>query len=200
MSGTVEKSAKSGRRTLFYRDLASPISSHRGKFASPGQAAAVSALWRENFGESELPPPPTFTLDDRSDFSPDSGLGDWPVSPEVKSDAKTPTPLGSPFFLRSRAEASPSSASFAEAPQSQAEKQQQLLLPQVPASSSWWSPVKSGGGDQETKGKGSPVDGVILSGALITLPPPREVARPELQRNALPLGGVDEEEWVTVYG
>ncbi|CAA6666035.1 unnamed protein product [Spirodela intermedia] len=140
MSGTVERSAKSGRRTLFYRDLASPISSHRG-----------------------------------NDFSPDSGLGDWPVSPEINP-------------------------SFAEAPQSQVEKQQQLRLPQNPASSSWWSPVKSGGGDQESKGKGSPVDGVILSGALITLPPPREVARPELQRNTLPLGGVDEEEWVTVYG
>lgn len=69
--------------------------------------------------------------------------------------------------------------------------------------SSWWS---AGGGDDKGKGSGSPsgspVDGVVhrQPGALVILPPPREVARPELQRNSLPVGTIDEEEWVTVYG
>lgn len=73
------------------------------------------------------------------------------------------------------------------------------LFQQSPGSSSWWSPGKSG----DDKGKGSPVDGAVNSGALITLPPPREVVRPDMQRsnNMVPVGGnLDEEEWVTVYG
>jgi nuclear pore complex protein Nup53 len=37
--------------------------------------------------------------------------------------------------------------------------------------------------------------------ALITLPPPREVARPEMLRDSVPTAGrIDEEEWVTVFG
>ena len=37
--------------------------------------------------------------------------------------------------------------------------------------------------------------------ALITLPPPREVARPEMPRDSAPAAGrVDEAEWVTVFG
>ena len=37
--------------------------------------------------------------------------------------------------------------------------------------------------------------------ALITLPPPSEVARPEMPRDSvLSTGRVDEEEWVTVFG
>ena len=40
-----------------------------------------------------------------------------------------------------------------------------------------------------------------LQVALITLPPPREVARPEMPRDSvLSTGRVDEEEWVTVFG
>jgi nuclear pore complex protein Nup53 len=36
---------------------------------------------------------------------------------------------------------------------------------------------------------------------LITLPPPREVARPEMPRESVPAAGrIDEEEWVTVFG
>ncbi|KAL0415195.1 UNVERIFIED_CONTAM: Nuclear pore complex protein [Sesamum latifolium] len=67
--------------------------------------------------------------------------------------------------------------------------------------SSWWSPAKSGGSpEQEDKGKGSPVEGVVQPGALITVPPPREVARPEVKKSLVPVGNLDEEEWVTVYG
>ncbi|KAI3963195.1 hypothetical protein MKX01_030325 [Papaver californicum] len=50
------------------------------------------------------------------------------------------------------------------------------------------------------KGKGSPVEGVVKPGSFITLPPPKEVARPELPKNSSPVGNLNEEEWVTVYG
>lgn len=90
------------------------------------------------------------------------------------------------------------SGSFAMFSGQQQQKQQNQVT-----SSSWWTPPgksgSSGGGELE-KGKGSPVDGVVQPGALIMLPPPREVARPEMQRNSSPVGNLNEEEWVTVYG
>ncbi|XP_019052907.1 PREDICTED: nuclear pore complex protein NUP35 [Nelumbo nucifera] len=188
---TVQRTSKSGRQSLFFHDLASPVSSHRGKFTSPGQAAAVSALWRENFGGTDPPPPPIFTLEDRADFSPESGIADYPISPETKSEMRTPlrdSRRDSISPLRSKSEASTSSALVGG---------QQVQ--QTPASSSWLSPTKSGS-EHDEKGKGSPVEGVMQPGALITFPPPREVARPELQKSSLPAGNLDEEEWVTVYG
>ncbi|GMH03705.1 hypothetical protein Nepgr_005544 [Nepenthes gracilis] len=191
MSATIERTPKSGRQSLFFNDLATPVSSRRGKFSSSGQAAAVSALWRENFSSSDLPPPPVFTLEDRSDFSPESGILDYPLSPEVKSDPRTPVRSGGREFSTSLKNKSVASSSYAVSG-SQQNHQGSVGL-------SWWSAGKSGG-DQEDKGKGSPVDGVVQPGALITLPPPREVARPEMQRNSLPVGDLDEEEWVTVYG
>ncbi|KAL0341984.1 UNVERIFIED_CONTAM: Nuclear pore complex protein [Sesamum calycinum] len=186
---------KSGRQSLFFQDLATPVSSRRsgGKFTTPGQAAAVSALWRENFANSDLPPPPVFTLEDRFDISPESGIPDYPVSPEVKSDPRTPVhtfgrELSTP---KSKSDVSTSYAGTSKLPQ-----QQSPML-----NSSWWSPAKSGGSpEQEDKGKGSPVEGVVQPGALITVPPPREVARPEVKKSLVPVGNLDEEEWVTVYG
>ncbi|XP_021910968.1 nuclear pore complex protein NUP35, partial [Carica papaya] len=188
MSTTVHRTPKTGGKSLFFQDLASPISARRGKFSSPGQAAAVSALWRENFGGSDLPPPPMYTLEDRSDFSPETGILDYPVSPEIKLD---PTASSGPDFLTPLKGKSTASTSFA------------LLShqnQQGSGSSSWWSPTKTSSADQDDKGKGSPVEGVVQPGALITLPPPREVARPEMQRNSLPAANLDDEEWVTVYG
>lgn len=191
MSTTVHRTPKSGRQSLFFQDLASPISARRGKFSTPGQAAAVSALWRENFSGSDLPPPPVYTLEDRSDFSPESGIPDYPVSPEVRSDPRSPVQSSGRDFLtpaKSKSEASTSSA-LMSAQQNQ----------QGSAGFNWWSSSKSGG-EQDEKGKSSPVEGVVQPGALITLPPPREVARPEMQRNTLPTGNLIEEEWVTVFG
>lgn len=191
MSTTVQRTSKSGRQSLFFQDLASPISAHRGKFTSPGQAAAVSALWRENFGGTDPPPPPIFTLEDRADFSPESGIADYSMSPETKSDMRTPireSRRDSPSPLKGKSEASPSFTAMGG---------QQMQ--QSPASPSWWSPAKTGS-EHDAKGKSSPVEGVVQPGALIILPPPREVARPELQRNNLPAGDLDEEVWVTVYG
>ncbi|GAB4842287.1 Nucleoporin nup35 [Ancistrocladus abbreviatus] len=194
MNTTGQKTPKSGRQSLFFNDLATPISSRRGKFSTPGQAAAVSALWRENLASSDLPPPPVFTLEDRSDFSPESGVLDYPLSPEVKSDPRTPVRSSSSIgreFSKSKSEASTSYNVFGS---------QQNQQGVGPVSLSWWSPGKSGGTDPDKGKAGSPVEGVVQPGALITLPPPREVARPELQRNSLPAGNLNEEEWVTVYG
>ncbi|KAM7255618.1 hypothetical protein ACFE04_008516 [Oxalis oulophora] len=200
MSSTVAKrTPKSGRQSLFFEDLASPISSRKGKFSTPGQAAAVSALWRENFGGSDLPPPPMYTLEDRSDFSPESGIPDYPTSPEFKSDPRSPfqnSGGGWDFVspLKTKPEASSSGFAMASGGQQQSQTQ-------VSGSLSWLSPSKGGGStEKEEKGRGSPVEGVMQPGALITLPPPREVARPEMKRNLLPAGNLDEEEWVIVYG
>ncbi|KAJ8756228.1 hypothetical protein K2173_024775 [Erythroxylum novogranatense] len=193
MSSTIHRTPKtSGRQSLFFQDLASPISARKGKFSSPGQAAAVSALWRENFGGSDLPPPPMYTLEDRSDLSPDSGIPDYPLSPEAKSDSRTPVQSSGREFVtpaKSKGEASTSFALMSA-------QQNQLGS----SSSTWWSPAKASSSDQEERGKGSPVEGVVQPGALITLPPPQEVARPEKQKNCLPAANLDEEEWVTVYG
>ncbi|KAK4427949.1 Nuclear pore complex protein [Sesamum alatum] len=198
MSTNVHRTPKSGRQSLFFQDLATPVSSRRsgGKFTTPGQAAAVSALWRENFANSDLPPPPVFTLEDRFDISPESGIPDYPVSPEVKSDPRTPIQtfgreLSTP---KSKSDVSTSYAGTGKLPQQQSQQSPML-------NSSWWSPAKSGGSpEQEDKGKGSPVEGVVQPGALITVPPPREVARPEVKKSLVPVGNLDEEEWVTVYG
>ncbi|KAL0441493.1 UNVERIFIED_CONTAM: Nuclear pore complex protein [Sesamum radiatum] len=170
MSTNVHRTPKSGRQSLFFQDLATPVSSRRsgGKFTTPGQAAAVSALWRENFANSDLPPPPVFTLEDRFDISPESGIPDYPVSPEVKSDPRTPVHT----FGR------------------------ELSTPKSKSDVS----TSYAGTKQEDKGKGSPVEGVVQPGALITVPPPREVARPEVKKSLVPVGNLDEEEWVTVYG
>ncbi|KAL6568186.1 Nucleoporin nup35 [Orobanche hederae] len=195
MSTNVRRTPKSGRQSLFFQDLASPVPSRRpgSKFSTPGQAAAVSALWRENFASSDLPPPPAFTLEDRYDLSPESGILDYPVSPEVKSDPRTPVQSSG------REYSTPRSKSNLITSYAGTSKQQSQQSPMV--SSSWWSPAKSGGSaEQDDKGKGSPVEGVVQPGALVTLPPPREVARPEVKRSLVPVGNLDEEEWVTVYG
>lgn len=135
-----------------------------------------------------------FTLEDRSDFSPESGIPDYPLSPEAKSDPRTPVQgSGRDFMtltpLKSKSEASTSFALMSG-----------LQNQQGSASSTWWSPAKASSSEQEDRGKGSPVEGVVQPGALITLPPPREVARPDVPRTSLPAGNLDEEEWVTVYG
>ncbi|KAI3727252.1 hypothetical protein L1987_67064 [Smallanthus sonchifolius] len=202
MSSSIHRTPKStGRQSLFFNDLATPVTNRRsgsGKFTTPAQAAAVSALWRENFATSDLPPPPMFTLEDRSDFSPESGIQDYPVgSPERNSNPRTPA--RTPSFSTSPNK-SPQPNSNPRTSSYKFENQQSQTLQSPAVTSSWWS----AGGDDKGKGSGSgsPVDGVVHRQpvALLTLPPPREVARPGIQRNSFPVGTMDEEEWVTVYG
>ncbi|XP_062008470.1 nuclear pore complex protein NUP35 [Rosa rugosa] len=192
MSATANRTPKSSRQTLFYQDLASPISARRGKISTPGQAAAVSALWRESCSDrSDLPPPPLYTLEDRSDFSPESGIQDYPISPEIKSDPRTPFQSSGYDFSTPVKNKSEASTSYALSSGQHGQ--------QGSATMNWWSFSKSGG-EQDDKGRSSPVEGVVQPGALITLPPPREVARPEMQRSTMPAANPQEEEWVTVYG
>ncbi|KAK9066233.1 hypothetical protein SSX86_013554 [Deinandra increscens subsp. villosa] len=210
MSSSVHRTPKStGRQSLFFTDLSTPVTNRRsgsGKFTTPGQAAAVSALWRENFATSDLPPPPMFTLEDRSDFSPESGIQDYPAgSPEHYSNPRTPSRTPSNKFFSTSPNKSPQTNSN-PSPSSYSlfGNQQSQTMQSLAVSSSWWSAGgrSEGGDDEKGKGSGSPVDGIVhrQPGALLTLPPPREVARPDVQRNSFPVGTIDEEEWVTVYG
>nr|XP_043615275.1 nuclear pore complex protein NUP35 [Erigeron canadensis] len=212
MNSSIHKTPKSAnRQSLFFNDLSTPVTNRRsgsGKFTTPGQAAAVSALWRENFATSDLPPPPNFTLEDRSDFSPESGFqSDFPIgSPDPLSpNPKTPNSNNKQFSSNNKNQSSPNPDSTSGYKLFGGNQSVQSLG----ASSSWWSGGGKADNSGEDKGKGvlgsgsgSPVDGVVhrKPEALITLPPPREVARPEIRRNAVNVGNVDEEEWVTVYG
>ncbi|XP_038987616.1 nuclear pore complex protein NUP35-like [Phoenix dactylifera] len=204
-SSPLPRSSKPGRQSPFFRDLASPISAHRGgRFATPGPAAAVSALWRENFSASDCPPPPVFTLDDRADFLPEPALAELPPpSPASRSGtrSRTPPPLargGSGSFSRSPSLSSPSGLRIRAEVNDSEGKQAALQSPEI---SSWTHGLRVGGGGQGETGTGSPVTGVVEPGALLMLPPPREVARPEVQKSSsVPNGGLNEEEWVTVFG
>ncbi|KAI9107872.1 hypothetical protein K1719_021208 [Acacia pycnantha] len=193
MSTVVQRTPRSGRQSLFFQDLASPVSARRGKFSSSGQAAGASSLWRESISVSDLPPPPIYTLEDRSDISPESGIPDYQISPETKSDPRSPIQTVNREFSSPTKSKSEASTSYA----SKGVQQNQQSSPGL----SWWShtSAKSGGGQDET-GRGSPVVGVIQSGALDTVPPLREVARTEVHRNSLPAGNHNGEEWITVYG
>ncbi|KAF7843388.1 nuclear pore complex protein NUP35 [Senna tora] len=192
MSTTVQRTPRSGRQSLFFQDMASPVSARRGKVSSPSHAAAVSSLWRESIGGSDLPPPPIHTLEDKSDFSPESGFPDYQISPETKPGPRTPTQTANKEFstpVKGKSEASTSYAS-------KGVQQNQQGSPGL----NWWSPASAkSSGEQDEKGRSSSGEGVVQFGAFIT-PPPREVAKPEVQRNSLQAGNLNQEEWVTVYG
>ncbi|KAK3159816.1 hypothetical protein QOZ80_1BG0051410 [Eleusine coracana subsp. coracana] len=164
----------------FLRDLSSPISS--------SLRLPPASLRRETQASTPPPPPPLRSLDDLSHLSPSPQLA---TPPQAAMSPSPPPPRGGLFASPMRSNGSP-------------------------APSAWWSPSR-----EEKPKEGSPMDGIIHhqqqqspttpSGqqsqqqqqqvALITLPPPREVARPEMPRDSVPTAGrVDEEEWVTVFG
>uniref|UniRef100_A0ACD5VGZ0 Uncharacterized protein n=1 Tax=Avena sativa TaxID=4498 RepID=A0ACD5VGZ0_AVESA len=159
----------------FLRDLSSPVSS---SFRMP-----PASLRREAQASTPPPPPPLLSLDDLSRHSPSPP----PYTPPQAAGSPSPPPTRGGLFSTS------------------------LRSNGSPAPSAWWSASK-----EEKVRDGSPVDGVVhqqqspptasgqqqqLQVALITLPPPREVARPEMPRDSvLTTGRVDEEEWVTVFG
>ncbi|GKE25712.1 hypothetical protein Tco_1441096 [Tanacetum coccineum] len=188
-SNTTHKTPSSSKsKSLFFNDLATPVTNRRtgsGKFTTPGQAAAVSALWRENFATSDLPPPPVFTLEDRSDFSPES---EYPPDPNTPTDP-TRTPPSNKF---SNASPGVSTSGYKMGVQNNNQS----------GGSNWWTGEKAK--SPSFGSGGSPMDGVVNKEdvGLYTLPRPREVARPEVKRSANEVMSpvVDEEEWVTVYG
>lgn len=188
MSTSIHRTPKSGRQSLFFQDLGTPVSSRR---VGRGQVAAVSALRRENGANSDLTPPPIFTLEDRFGLSPEPGIPEYSMSSEVKPYPRSPVQEFSRDLLTPKSDINPSYSGISK------QRQQQSPV----GSSSWWSPVIGGGSaEKDETGKGSPVEGMVQSGSLITLPPPREVARPDMKKSLVPKGNLDEEEWVTVYG
>ncbi|KAF0915949.1 hypothetical protein E2562_000585 [Oryza meyeriana var. granulata] len=167
----------------FLRDLSSPISS--------SVRLPPASIRRETQASTPPPPPPLLFLDDLSHQSPSPK----PYTPPQAAMSPSPPPHRGGLF------ASP------------------LRSNGSPAPAAWWSASR-----EENAREGSPVDGVVqqpptqqqlspttASGqqpqqqqqkvTLITLPPPREVARPEMPRDSTPAAGrVDEEEWITVFG
>ncbi|KAG6511200.1 nuclear pore complex protein NUP35-like [Zingiber officinale] len=191
MSSPVPRSStKPTRLSPFFRDLASPISPHRrsaGQFSAPRHGAAV---------DSDLPPPPFFTLDDRADFSPEADLPPPSlVSPigarswgQKGSLSPSPSYSSSSRFLPTRA-----AEANGAGPSDRRGKS--------PEGSSWAiSPAENGG--ERDPDRSSPVDGVVEPGALIVLPPPpsRDLPRPELQGPVVLNGGLEADTWVTVFG
>nr|GEV39390.1 nuclear pore complex protein NUP35-like [Tanacetum cinerariifolium] len=191
-SNTTHKTPSSSKsKSLFFSDLETPVTNRRsgsGKFTTPGQAAAVSALWRENFATSDLPPPPVFTLEDRSDFSPEY---EYPPDPNTPTDP-TRTPPSNKF---SNTSPGVSTSGYKMGVQNNNQS--------GGGGSNWWTGEKAK--SPSFGSGGSPMDGVVNKEedvVLYTLPRPREVVRPEVKRsvNEVMSPVVDEEEWVTVYG
>ncbi|CAL9085705.1 unnamed protein product, partial [Musa textilis] len=115
---------------------------------------------------ADPPPPPVFTLDDRADLSPEVGLGELPppspVSP-TSTRSRTPSPLPNQKGYPSPSP-SLSSSSFVLRTSSGAANGRG----HSPEGSIWMASPKADGGDREM-GQGSPVDGVVESGALMVL-------------------------------
>ncbi|KAJ3693868.1 hypothetical protein LUZ60_009348 [Juncus effusus] len=138
-----------------------------------------SAPFRRSSPLPSPPPPPILSLYDNPSPSHDSPL------PFL---IQTPEPLTPQISGRSRFSASPSPVKSRVR-----ENGYGTVLSFSP-----------GSGDKEMGRAGSPVEGLVQplvgSGALMTLPPPREVVRPELKKEDQTVWELDEEVWVTVYG
>lgn len=216
--GTQPRSASRGGRSqsLFYRDLsASPVTrapSSRRELGTPGQAAAAAALWRENIGGVDPPPPPMFTLEDRIERSVDTASvadqtyrnSDSAKYTDGRSPIRTPLSNGQGGYNYSYPDPimGPSmlSVSSPTPPQNQSA-----------GSPIWWSAsrdrnmhegISGRGGDKDG---GSPVSGVVQPqqqqpGGLLALEPPRDVVRPEVQRSGDAPDVLEGDEWVTVFG
>ncbi|KAI5058259.1 hypothetical protein GOP47_0026429 [Adiantum capillus-veneris] len=225
---TAEMSAGSQNRSaarvsrptsLFFRDLsASPAtrsSSFRGDLGTGGRSAAA-ALWRDNLGGSEHPPPPILSLEDRIERSPDGVFGESPSRSfdsrleEVRlSPAKSPVlNLGSRNAITATPNGDLGTSHLFGLPPFQS-----FGHYRSPSSPNWWSPVKEGQnsngvlGMKDSEKGGSPVSGVVQhntqSGGFLTLPVSREIVRPDtsfqFSGNAAENGDVGDD-WVTIFG
>ncbi|KAM0879153.1 hypothetical protein ACQ4PT_034466 [Festuca glaucescens] len=166
------RGGRAARQSPFFRDLASPIPSHRGgsRFA-PSGAATPSAT---------PPPPPLFTLDDRfaaADFSPDPTASD--LLP-VAAGSPSPRAAGSrtPSWDRSRASAPGSPMDGVVEPPPP--RKEMLALP---APSSPCTPP--------------PPTATMATEAPSPVTPATATARTEPPASE---GKEDGEEWVTVFG
>ncbi|KAJ8485905.1 hypothetical protein OPV22_018390 [Ensete ventricosum] len=169
------RSSKSARLSPLYSDLGLAIFPDRGtasRFANASQAATASVLWRGTGISADLPAPPVFTLDDQIRFF---GLGDLPSPPSDRTGSLSPS-----------APAPSSSSSF-------------VWRTRAEMSGSGAAEVD---GEERETGRGSPIDGLVDPGAVITPPPPRprEIVRPRSQGCSMQNRGLGADEWVTVYG
>lgn len=220
MSGsahTASVSRGSGRsQSLFYRDLSASPATRSTSFRDGGKSIPTASLWRDNIGGgSDHPPPPIFSLEDRLERSPDAAFGETPSKTfdSRLDDVKSPS-LASPLVnlgYGTPAVVTPdpqrgSGTFFGSSPFHSAKQFRSHDSP------SWWSPLKEGTGNfgkESVKEDGSPVSGVLQplqqSSGLLTLPPVREIVRPDA---SFQFGGnVNEnedsgtgDEWVTVFG
>ncbi|KAK3135051.1 hypothetical protein QOZ80_5BG0414000 [Eleusine coracana subsp. coracana] len=158
------------RQSPFFRDLASPIPTHRGtsRFASGALPAAGPS--------ATPPPPPIFTLDDRvaaAEFSPDpagSELLPVPSSPSPRAAASR-----SPSWDRSRGRMSLSAPGSPMDGVVEPAKKEVLSLPAPP----------------------SPVTPPPAAEAPSPVTPPQTSAMTQPVANG---GDIDGEQWVTVFG
>ncbi|KAJ7532784.1 hypothetical protein O6H91_13G020000 [Diphasiastrum complanatum] len=214
MNGSVpqRRAGRGGRhQSLFYRDLsASPTTRSlavKGESGTPIQGTVAVALWRENVGGADPPPPPFYTLEDRIERSPETPLGESTYrSPDFKYlEGKSPakTPISSPS---SRGGFGVGIVDGVSGYHSQSPVLTSPLQYRTSGSPALWSPSKEYNlFDTRDKRDGeSPVSGVVhqqQSGGLLTLPTPREIVRFELQESGgIVASGEEGEEWVTVFG
>ncbi|XP_062231911.1 nuclear pore complex protein NUP35 isoform X1 [Phragmites australis] len=164
--------SRSARQSPFFRDLASPIPSHRGvsRFASGGSPAAAPS--------ATPPPPPIFTLDDRvaaADFFPDHTASDILHVASSPSPSPRATASRSPSWDRSRSKATLSAPGSPMDGVVDPARKEVLALP----------PPSSPGTPPPAVEAQSPVT------------PAQAPARTEPVANG---GEVEREEWVTVFG
>ncbi|RRT63925.1 hypothetical protein B296_00010615 [Ensete ventricosum] len=165
------RSSKSARLSPLYSDLGLAIFPDRGtasRFANASQAATASVLWRGTGISADLPAPPVFTLDDQIRFF---GLGDLPSPPSDRTGSLSPS-----------APAPSSSSSF-------------VWRTRAEMSGSGAAEVD---GEERETGRGSPIDGLVDPGAVITPPPPRprEIVRPRSQGCSMQNRGLGADEWL----
>ncbi|MFS8000131.1 putative RNA-recognition motif (RRM) domain, nucleoporin, NUP53 [Helianthus anomalus] len=194
MSSSIHKTPNStNKQSLFFNDISTPLTNRRT--TTPAQSTAP---WRQNSATSDLPPPPIFTLQDRSDFSPDSAFQDFRVGSPVHNYS-SPSPLVTSAGWKNAGVDKENTLGSGSGLDSGPGLGSGLGSGSGPG-------LDSGSGLGSGSGVGSPVDGVVhrrqQPGVLLTLPPPREVARLEVEGNAVATVGSigEEEEWVTVYG
>ncbi|KAJ1263701.1 hypothetical protein BS78_09G206400 [Paspalum vaginatum] len=171
-SPAASRRGRGARQSPFFRDLASPIPSHRGvsRFASAASPAAAPS--------ATPPPPPVFTLDDRyasADFSPDPTASD--LLPVASSPSPRAAASSSPSWDRAWGRTSLSAPGSPMDGVVEPARKEVLALP-PPASPGTPPPAA-------TAEAQSPVT------------PAQAPATTEPMANG---GEVEREEWVTVFG
>ncbi|XP_057853343.1 nuclear pore complex protein NUP35 [Cryptomeria japonica] len=108
-TSSVQRTSRSGRPSVFRRDLLTPSpisrrSSQKNAFGTPVQTATGTPLSRENslVGGTDAPPPPNFTLDERLDSFPEA-IGSWDYATASPESRPSPQFRSSLSFLGTNA-------------------------------------------------------------------------------------------------